>query len=309
MTAKTIHRRVLLQGLAACPLLAAWPLAGQAASASLGVQHIDDRLSLITGAGGNVVLFKGTGGVTLVDSGAAEQVPALLGLVGELRGQLPANLLINTHWHEDHTGGNEAVRALGASIVAHENTRLWLGADFYVEWRKRGHKPRPAAALPDQTFYTTETLDLGGETVALAHFAQAHTDGDITVYFPQSNVLVASGLLSNYRYPVADIATGGWIGGLLNANKALLATVDDSTVIIPDRGPALGKADLQAQHDMLADLYEKMKRLAQEGFNGHDMLKEKLTAAYDERWGDPEEFLLESYRGMWAHTYDMGGFI
>src|SRR5690606_34307492 len=101
----------------------------------------------------------------------------------------------------------------------------------------------------------------GSATAELEHYAQAHTDGDITVFLPDSNVLVAGGLLSNYRYPVADIATGGWIGGLLDANKAMLAKVDSSTAIIPDRGPALGKKDLQAQHDMLADLYEKMKKL------------------------------------------------
>ena len=93
---------------------------------------------------------------------------------------------------------------------------------------------------------------------------------------------------------------------VLHRSRAKPAPTD---TVRADRGPPLGKADLQAQHDMLADLYEKMKMLAQEGFSGHDMLQEKLTAPYDERWGDPEEFLLETYRGMWAHTYDMGGFI
>jgi glyoxylase-like metal-dependent hydrolase (beta-lactamase superfamily II) len=311
MTATAIKRRIFLQGLAASPVFAAfnWPLTSLAASANLSVLPINDRISLLAGAGGNVVLYKGNQGVTLVDSGSKEQVAALLKLVDELRGQSLVSTLINTHWHEDHTGGNEAVRALGANIIAHVNTKLWLGADFDVEWRNWTHKPRPAAALPDQTFYTSEKLDLGGETVECDHFQQAHTDGDIAVFFSQSNVLVAGGLLSNYRYPIADIATGGWIGGLLNANKALLARINDNTVIIPDRGSPLSKLDLQAQHDMLADLYEKMKKLAQEGFSGHDMLQEKLTAQYDERWGDPEEFLLETYRGMWAHTYDMGGFI
>lgn len=311
MNGKVINRRVLLQGLAALPCVGALyrPRLSFAAAAGLGVHKLDDRLALITGAGGNAVLFNGARGATLIDSGLGEHVPALLSLVDELRGELPLSTLINTHWHEDHTGGNEAVHALGATIHAHENTRLWLGADFDVQWRNTTHEPRPSAALPDNTWYTSAKLDLGGETVACEHFPQAHTDGDIAVFFPDSNVLVAGGLLSNYRYPVPDIATGGWIGGLLDANAGLLAIVNDSTVIVPDRGPALGKADLQAQHDMLADLYEKMKALAQQGYSGHDMLNEKLTAAYDARWGNPVEFLLESYRGMWAHTYDMGGFI
>jgi hypothetical protein len=108
---------------------------------------------------------------------------------------------------------------------------------------------------------------------------------------------------------VCDIATGGWIGGLLKANEAMLTQINDTTVIIPDNGAPLTKADLQAPYDMLNDLYTQMKALAQQGFSGKDMLNDKLTAKYDAAFGDPQEFLLETYRGMWAHTYDMGGFI
>ena len=122
-------------------------------------------------------------------------------------------------------------------------------------------------------------------------------------------MLVAGGLLADRKYPITDIATGGWIGGLLAANKAMLEKCNESTVIVPERGAPLDKAGLQAQHDMLNDLYEIMKELTRNGMSGHDMLKEKVTAKYDAVWGDPEEFVLETYRGMWAHTYDMGGYI
>jgi cyclase len=178
-----------------------------------------------------------------------------------------------------------------------------------VEWRNETHRPRPAEALPDLTFYTSGEVDLGGDTIEYLYYGQAHTDGDLAVYFKQSNVLACGGLLSNYRYPICDIASGGWIGGLLQANAAMLQKVNDATVLIPDRGGPLKKADLQAQHDMLADLYEKMKEAARNGLDAQDMLDAKITADYDERWGDPKEFVDETYRGMWAHTYDMGGFI
>ena len=311
MPSTFLNRRVFLQGLAASNCLAAlgWPVVSLAASTALNVQKLTDRISLITGAGGNVVVYKGTQGVTLIDCGSREQAPALLKLVDELSGKAPINTVFNTHWHEDHSGGNEALHARGAQIIAHENTKLWLGADFDVEWRNWSHKPRPKQAMPDVTFYTDGKRDLGGETVEYLHFPQAHTDGDIALYFPTSNVLVAGGLLTNSKYPITDIATGGWIGGLIPANAALLAKVNDNTLIVPDRGPALKKADLKAQHDMLADLYAKMKAREQEGANDLDMLKEKITAAYDARFGDPLEFVVETYRGMWAHTYDMGGFI
>lgn len=303
-------RRTILKGIAASNLaLLGWPLRSVANDTALSVQQLNERIAVISGAGGNVVLYKGNEGLTLIDSGSPESTTGLLALVAELGNKAPIKTLFNTHWHEDHSGGNEAIHALGAQIIAHENTRLWLGADFDVEWRQTSHKPRPQAALPDVTIYTKATLDLGGETVEYGNYGQAHTDGDLYLWFPASNVLVAGGLMTNKRYPITDIATGGWIGGLLTANKAMLELVNDTTQIIPDRGPAMTKADLQAQHDMLNDLYEKMKELARNGVSGEDMLKEKVTAAYDAVWGDPEEFVLETYRGMWAHTYDMGGFI
>lgn len=305
-----LNRRLLLKALAAMPGMAAlpWPLAGLAAE-GLAVHSLTDRLSLLAGDGGNVVIYKGNQSLAIIDSGLAAQVPALLQRADELGGGLKLETLINTHWHADHSGGNEAIHARGAKILAHENTKLWLGADFDVEWRNEKHRPRPAEALPDLTFYTSGELDLGGETIEYLYYGQAHTDGDLAVYFKQSNVLVCGGLLSNYRYPICDIASGGWIGGLLQANAAMLEKVNDATVLIPDRGGPLQKADLQAQHDMLADLYEKMKVAARDGFDAQDMLDAKITADYDERWGDPAEFVDETYRGMWAHTYDMGGFI
>jgi glyoxylase-like metal-dependent hydrolase (beta-lactamase superfamily II) len=305
-----LNRRLLLKALATAPGMAAlpWSLRSLAAEGP-AVQQVTDRISLLSGGGGNIVLFKGNQGLAIVDSGLASEIPAVLERVDQLGGGLPLETLINTHWHADHSGGNEAVHARGAKILAHENTKLWLGADFDVEWRNAKHRPRPAEALPDLTFYTSGEVDLGGEVIEYLYYGQAHTDGDLAVYFTQSNVLVCGGLLSNYRYPICDIASGGWIGGLLQANAAMLEKVNDATILIADRGAPLKKADLQAQHDMLNDLYEKMKVAEREGKDAQDMLDMKITADYDARWGDPSEFVDETYRGMWAHTYDMGGFI
>lgn len=311
MTKNTLNRRTFLQGLAASQLALAlgWSKTSLAENGALKAQPITDGLSLITGAGGNVVVFKGSEGVTLIDSGIKEQAPQLLELVDQLGNKAPIQTLFNTHWHEEHTGGNAAVHKRGADIVAHENTKLWLSTDFEVHWRNRHHKPQPQAALPTTTFYSSGKKDLGGTVVEYHHLPRAHTDGDIYLHFPDSNVLVVGGLLSNGSYPICDIATGGWIGELIEANAALLKLADDKTILIPERGPAKSKADLQVQHDMLADLFEQMKELAREGYSGHNMLEANVTKKYDLVWGDPTEFVLETYRGMWAHTYDMGGFI
>lgn len=305
------RRQLLQMSAGSVGLLTLGPFA-QATSASkpaLVANNITDRLVQISGAGGNSMLFRGDHSVSVIDSGSPEHTADLLMLILELAGTKAVATLFNTHWHPEHTGGNEAFHELGADIIAHVNTGLWLAADFDVEWRQWSHSPRPPQALPDITFYTSGERDLGGEQVQYHHFPRAHTDGDIALYFPDSNVLVAGGLLSDGSYPITDIATGGWIGGLLEANAAMLQLIDDKTILIPQRGPARDKAALQAQHDMLADLYEQMKELARQGYSGHDMLDAGVTSAYDPDWGDPEEFVLETYRGMWAHTYDMGGFI
>lgn len=303
-------RRRLMQGMAfasACSALGI-PLSALAQK-GLETHQLTDRITLVSGAGCNVVLYHGTDSVTVVDSGSPAMASRLAETIKTLAGSTPVAALFNTHWHEDHTGGNEALRDLGAHIIAHENTRLWLSAEFEVEWRNTSHPPRAKAALPDMTFYGSGEQDLGGETVRYFHYEQAHTDGDIALFFPDSNVLVAGGLMSDGTYPITDIATGGWIGGLIQANEAMLALANDATIIIPESGPARTRADLQAQHAMLSDLYATMKALVQDGLTGQNMLDKGITAQYDAAWGDPTEFLLETYRGMAAHTSDMGGFI
>jgi len=307
-----MKRRQFIHGFSALALsTGALPLS-VLAQENLEVKKLTNRIALVSGAGSNVVLFRGnspTNGITVIDSGADKQASALVSAIRRWAGDYPVTTLFNTHWHPDHTGGNEELHALGAEITAHENTRLWLTAEFEVIWRNTRYEPRDPAALPVETFYDSGKKDLGGETVQYHHYARAHTDGDIALYFPESNVLVAGGLMSDGTYPVTDIATGGWLGGLIDANEAMLEISDDDTIIIPESGPVRSKADLQAQYDMLSDLYATMKSLMQQGYSGHDMLKENITEKYDAAWGDPTEFVLETYRGMWAHTSDMGGFI
>jgi glyoxylase-like metal-dependent hydrolase (beta-lactamase superfamily II) len=310
MKNQQLQRRRLVHGMALGGALSALgiPLPVLAQN-GLSTQKLIDRITLISGAGCNVVLFRGRDGMTVVDSGSASKASELAQTIRDLAGATPVTSLFNTHWHEDHTGGNEALRELGAQIIAHENTRLWLSADFEVEWRNTSHSPRHKTALPDMTFYESGEKDLGGETVQYFHYEQAHTDGDLALFFPDSNVLVAGGLMSDGTYPITDIATGGWIGGLIQANESMLAIANEATTIVPENGPARRKADLQAQYAMLSDLYETMKSLIQDGFTGSNMLDKGITKKYDAKWGDPTKFLLETYRGMAAHTSDMGGFI
>ena len=125
----------------------------------------------------------------------------------------------------------------GAKIIAHENTKQYLGAEIYVDWQNRTYKPLPPQALPNQTFYTSGKMTFGAERIEYGHLGQAHTDAAIYVFFPASNVLVAGDALSVGKYPIADYTTGGWLGGLIAANKTLLGLANAETRIVPGVGP------------------------------------------------------------------------
>src|SRR5688500_7843873 len=191
--------------------------------------QLTDNVALFTGAGGNVVVLSGSDGLLMVDGGLPERSGELLRLVRKQTNGLPVQVLFNTHWHYDHTGSNEALGKAGTRILAHENTKLWLGGDFYVEWEQRAYTPRLAQALPNETFYTSGKTSFGNEEVVYEYLPRAHTDGDIAVFLPRQNVLVAGDLVAVGNYPVLDYTTGGWLGGMVDATKALIERSDDQT--------------------------------------------------------------------------------
>ena len=149
--------------------------------------------------------------------------------------------LFNTHWHPDQTGGNEYAGKQGARIIAHENTRScgWAARSSPTGCRE-GYGPLPKAALPNKSFYTTDSIEFGGEKLAFGHLGQAHTDGDLYVHFTNANVLVAGGVVSSAGWPLLDWQTGGWIGGFVAAYDRLLKVANDTTRVVPANGPVSG---------------------------------------------------------------------
>lgn len=270
---------------------------------------LTENLTLITGAGGNIVVLSQPEGLLLVNGSSPEMAADLMKyLSDQFKGQ-PVRAVFNTDWHLDHTGSNELFRKAGAKIYAHENTKLWIGADFYSDWDKHTYKPRPAAALPTNTFYTSGKMTFGKEPIEYGYVAQAHTDGDIYIFFPGQNVLAAGDLLSVGTYPLLDYVTGGWLGGLQNANTALLKVVNEETRIIPGSGPVQARADLQAQADMCTTMRDRLVKLMRQGMGPADMIAAKPTEEFDAKWGNPELFIRMAYRGMWGHVRELGGII
>jgi glyoxylase-like metal-dependent hydrolase (beta-lactamase superfamily II) len=306
-----LDRRTFLTAAAAAGLATGWgPVAQAARDRQKGGIRLDllaDGVQLAQGAGGNVLVVAGPEGSLLVDGGSPGQSRALLQLVASDRS--PVRTLINTHWHPDHTGSNEALGKAGATIIAHENTRLWMQRPIHVAWQDHSYPAMPPKALPMKTFYTEESLAFGGQELRLGHLGQAHTDGDIYVHLPKSNVLVAGDTVAVGSYPVSDWATGGWIRGLLESNKLLLKLCDGQTRIVPGTGPVVAKAHLQKQHDMLEVLTERIWQLMRKGMSDLDIVEAKPTTEYDADWGDSRQFVLNAYQGIWNHVREMRGIV
>jgi cyclase len=309
----TVTRRTLLNAsLAGAVSLSVAALAprralGYASKEPIVATQLSDDLWLFAGAGGNVVASGGPEeGLFLVDGGSAERSTELLERIAAETGGHRVRTLFNTHWHWDHTGSNEALAKSGATIVAHENTRLWLGAEIASRWESRTYPPRPARALPTQTFfYGSKQLTFGKEEVEYGYLPQAHTDGDLYVHFPKQNVLAAGDVVSGGSYPIADYCTGGWLGGMMSALKTLIAKADAQTRIVPGSGPVRTRADLEAQLEMCFNVLARISESYYKGQTWQQWVESRPTRDFDARWGDPDLFLRTAYEGAWLHINEI----
>jgi len=272
------------------------------------VTQLSSDLALISGVGGNVLALSAADGMLLVDCGAEEHSHALLRTLASLPGGRQVHTVFNTHWHWDHTGANEPLRKAGATIIAHENTRLWLGTRIREEWQGRTYAPRPSRALPTNTFYYKSCqLTFAGEHIEYGYLGQAHTDGDIYVYLRGHDVLMAGDVLSVGRYPILDYCTGGWLGGMVDATQKLLELSNEHTRIIPGTGPVQTRADLVAEHEMLSAMKAKLWDLMRKGLSAEDMIAAHATAAFDGKWGNPDLFVANAYQGFYGHIAEYLG--
>ena len=300
--------------LAACGAGAAvscwpWLATAQTSRAPLSTTEINDHLHLFTGFGGNVLLVSSGEGLVLVNGGSAERSNELLKTVASHAQGKRFTTLLNTDWCADHTGSNEALGSISAQIIAHEHTKQYLANDQFVEWQKRTYPAKPKVALPTKTFYTKGSISAGSERIDYGHLGQAHTDGDIYVHLPVSNVLITGHVMTVGKYPIADYTSGGWLGGLLTATKTLLDLSNAETRIIPGTGPVQTRADLQAQFDMLTTLRERFAKMMRQGMSANDMLATGATKEFDAQWGDPKLFVPVTYRGLWLHVRELGGIV
>ena len=269
------------QAPASDPLAA---MRAQMGAVPISPHKLTDNLTLLSGPGGNVVVLNGPEGKIIVDTFLAPAWSNLKEALTNL-GTQPLKTVIDTHWHFDHTDNNGPLHAAGATVLAHENTKKRMSEPHHLAVLNFDVPASPGEALPQQTFATTQKLQANGETLALQHFAPAHTDTDIYVHFQQANVIHLGDTFFNTMYPFIDPSTGGTLSGMIAANEKVLALVNSETKIIPGHGPLGTKADLTKTRDMLVTVQERIQKMKSAGKSIQEAVAAKPLADLDATWG------------------------
>jgi cyclase len=275
-------RRQFLKGMAAA--FVPWPQAR-------------DNVSILNAGGTNLVALSSSSGVVLVDSGPSSSRDEVMAALKGAKVQT----LFNTHYHLDQTGNNEAFAAAGGKIIAHERTRQWMAADYWVPAEDRFEKARPKLARPTDVFETTGSLRAEGDQIDYGYLPLAHTSGDIYVFFKAANVLAVGDVASPQRDPALDYFTGAWIGGRVDAMDTILKLSNDQTRIVPSYGPVLTKAEFKAERDLMEEVRARLWKEVREGKGPKEMLEGGLLKGLPRTWKDPRKFLYDANKGLWAH--------
>jgi cyclase len=245
---------------------------------------LSDTTYMLQGAGGNMGLSVGADAVLLIDDQFAPLTEKIQAAIKAITPK-PVSIVVNTHWHGDHAGGNVNFGKAGAMIVANDNVRKRLSSEQLIEFMNSKVKPTEKEGLPMVTFSQEMTFHINGDEVHITHTPRAHTDGDAIVHFRKSNVIHMGDLFFNGFYPFIDYSSGGTPDGMIAAADRTLAIANDTTKIIPGHGPLATKADLKIYRDMLVGTIGRIKALVKEGKKLDEIVAAKPTADFDERWG------------------------
>jgi len=257
-------------------------------------EKLSDTLYMLVGAGGNIGLSAGEDAVFVIDDQFAPLAPKIKAAIAAVS-KKPVQFVLNTHFHGDHTGGNEAFAKDGALIVAHDNVRQRMNSAQFIGFMNQRQGAQPKAALPVITVPSAVSFHINGDEVHAFHAPAAHTDGDLIVHFRKADVFHMGDTFFKGMYPFIDTSSGGTADGTVAAADRVLALATDATRIIPGHGALANKADLLAYRQMLATVTQRIKDLRKAGKNDSEIRAALPTADFDAAWGGgfmkPGEFL------------------
>jgi glyoxylase-like metal-dependent hydrolase (beta-lactamase superfamily II) len=272
-----------------------------AGTTAISVHSLRRNIAVLEGSGGNITVLTGKDGKLLVDAGfsvSQSRVSAALASIS----QDPIRHLINSHWHTDHTDGNEWLHSAGAAITAQENTRKHLSVMTRIAGWDWDFPARPTGALPSNTFGTRHEMLLNTTNITLEKYDPAHTDSDISVTFAEADILLVADTWWNGIYPFIDYSTGGSIDGQIHAAQRNVDAVGADTIVVPGHGPIGNRAALIEFRDMLVAIREKVAGLKRQGMTVFEVMAAKPTAAFDAKWGQflitPSAFTGLVYKGV-----------
>lgn len=295
-----MHKR-LTQWLAASALALAISCNAAEQEVEYVATPLSDTVTMIVGKGGNIAVSSGEDGVFIIDD---QLKPLTAQLLAEIRtiSDRPIRFVINTHYHGDHVGGNEAVGKAGSVIIAHDNVRRRMSTDQFSAFMDKTTPAWPQEALPVVTFTEEVTLHMNGESVVVHHVPRGHTDGDSIVRFPASNVIHMGDIFFNGLYPYIDLDAGGSLQGMIAAVELALGQADGDTRIIPGHGPLSDTAGLQKYHDFLVEARDNVQRLIDQGMSLEQAVAARPTAKWDDSlgktWITPEQMVIFIYNSL-----------
>jgi len=291
------HQLRLVSWSLPCAMLAASVVVAQPqqdfSAVQVKVHQVSGNVYYLEGAGGNVGVLVGDDGVLMIDDQFAPLSDKLVAAIRTISDK-PIRLLINTHIHGDHTGGNANFGAMGIDIVAHDNVRVRLAKGV------NGGAPSPAVALPVVTFGDSMSLHLNGESLTIAKLPPAHTDGDSYIRFPTADVIHAGDVFRTIGYPGVDFNNGGTVQGTIDALQALIDSAGPNTKVIPGHGVVTSRAELVTFRDLTIELQRRISDLIRQGMTLEQVVAAKPTADLDEKYGSSERLLPAFYNSLKA---------
>ena len=297
-----MHRTALSTAVATALLLATPAAAQDFSQVEIETTKVAEGVYALKGAGGNLGLVVGSDRAFLIDDQYAPLVPKIRAAIARVTDK-PVSFVLNTHWHGDHTGGNEAFAEAGTLVVAHDNVRTRLSSDQVMAAFDRTVPAAPKGALPVITFNDRVTFHVGGHTVRTIHIPSAHTDGDAIVHLPETNVIHTGDLVFYGLYPVVDYSNGGSLKGMADATAKLLEMSNEDTRFIPGHGPVvITRRQLAEYLEMLRVVHARLDKLIGEGRTLEEVIAARPTAEFDEQWGKgflpPDRWVRINYQGM-----------